>query len=48
VAGAFGLWSLAQRTKVTAADLNRTGVAPEEESKAAALTTPERRSRLVA
>ena len=34
VAGAFGLWSLAQRNKITAADLDRTHVAPEEESKA--------------
>jgi PiT family inorganic phosphate transporter len=33
VAGAFGLWSLAQRSKVTAADLDRTHVAPEEESR---------------
>ncbi len=33
VAGGFGLWSLAQRSKVTAADLDRTHVAPEEESK---------------
>jgi inorganic phosphate transporter, PiT family len=28
VAGAFGLWSLAQRNKITAADLDRTQVAP--------------------
>ncbi len=34
VAGGFGLWSLAQRNKITAADLDRTHVAPEEESKA--------------
>jgi inorganic phosphate transporter, PiT family len=33
VAGGFGLWSLAQRSKVTAADLDRTHIAPEEESK---------------
>ena len=34
VAGGFGLWSLAQRNKITAADLDRTHVAPDEESKA--------------
>jgi PiT family inorganic phosphate transporter len=34
VAGAFGLWSLAQRNRITAADLDRTHVAPEEESRA--------------
>jgi len=33
VAGGFGLWSLAQRNKITAADLDRTHVAPGEESK---------------
>ncbi len=33
VAGAFGLWSLAQRNRITAADLDRTHVAPEEESR---------------
>jgi PiT family inorganic phosphate transporter len=33
VVGAFGLWSLAQRTKITAADLDRTHVAPEAESR---------------
>ena len=33
VAGAFGLWSLAQRSKITAADLDRTHILPEDESR---------------
>jgi PiT family inorganic phosphate transporter len=41
VVGAFGLWSLAQRTKITASDLDRTHVAPEAESRV--LGTPEAR-----
>lgn len=31
-AGAYGLWTLVQRNNVTAADLDRTHVAPEEEA----------------
>ena len=33
--GAFGLWQLAQRTKVTAEDLDRTSVTPVEEAELA-------------
>jgi len=33
--GAFGLWTLAQRNKVTAADLDRTNVSPVEEAELA-------------
>jgi PiT family inorganic phosphate transporter len=33
VAGAFGLWSLAQRSKITAADLDRTHITPDEEAR---------------
>jgi inorganic phosphate transporter, PiT family len=40
-AGAFGVWSLAQRSKVTAADLDRTRMAREAESRG--LGTPEAR-----
>ena len=40
-AGAFGVWSLAQRSKVTAADLDRTRMAREAESRG--LDTPKAR-----
>jgi hypothetical protein len=38
-AGAYGLWTLAQRNNITPADLDRTHVPPEEEANV--LTEPE-------
>ena len=40
VAGAFGLWSLAQRNKITAADLDRTSITPELEAERAEGLSP--------